>query len=131
MWDKEGLRIIAVDPGFSKGIVMLECPDRILTHKTFSGESPTKYIKELIVSFPKAIIVVEKEPEDGDQKQKIRVMRIITAIEEVNRIPNMIYPGEWKPFAKAQNWDYPTACSIHEKDAYCLARYFALFKVKK
>jgi predicted RNase H-like nuclease (RuvC/YqgF family) len=131
MWDKDGIRIIGIDPGFSTGIVMVEVPDRVLTHKTFVESSPVRYIRDLVGSFPTALVVVEKEPEDGDHKQKIRVQRIVDALEAIHRIPNMMYPSEWKPFAKAQKWDYANACSQHEKDAYCIARYFATFKVKR
>jgi predicted RNase H-like nuclease (RuvC/YqgF family) len=131
MWDKNGLRIIGIDPGYSTGIVMLEMSERVLTHNTIEGKSPVKYIVDLICSFPTAIIVVEKAPEEGDHTQAIRVNRIVNAIESNKRIVNMIFPGEWKPFAKAQGWDYLTASSQHEKDAYCIARYFGMFKVQK
>lgn len=131
MWDKNGLRIIGIDPGYSTGIVLIDYPSRVLTHKTIEGTSPIGYIIDLILSFPYAEIVVEKAPENGEITQAIRVSRITRAIEECNRIVNMILPGEWKPFAKAQGWDYPTASSQHEKDAYCIARYFGMFKVQK
>ncbi len=130
MWDKNGIRIIGIDPGYSTGIVMIEIPDRILTHNTIEGKSPVRYILDLVLSFSNALIVIEKAPNDGDRTQSIRVDRIGDAIAIKGRQVNMIFPGEWKPFAKAQEWDYPTASSQHEKDAYCIAKYFAMFKVK-
>jgi predicted RNase H-like nuclease (RuvC/YqgF family) len=130
MWDKNGVRIIGIDPGYSTGIVMIEYPDRILTHNTIEGKSPIRYIVDLVLSFPNALIVVEQAPNDGDNTQAIRVSRIVNSIEANNRRVHMIFPGKWKPFSKAQKWDYPTASSQHEKDAYCIAKYFATFKVK-
>jgi hypothetical protein len=134
MWDKNNIRIIGIDPGYSTGIVMIEITNddsRILTHTTIEGKSPIKYIIDLLYSFPTSKVIIERAPDFGDPSQAVRVNKITTAIMEINRDIVFISPGEWKPIARASNWSYPTANSQHEKDAYCIAKYFAVFKVKK
>lgn len=126
--DTNKLHIIGIDPGYSTGIVMIQAPDEPITHMTFAGKSPIRYIRDMVFCFPKAIAVVEEEPRNGDPQQAVRVAKILTAID---REYHLILPGEWKPFAKAQGWVYKNAGSQHEQDAYCIARYYATFKVHK
>lgn len=111
--------IISMDPGLSTGIAMLNTETGELYRTTLPLEDAYRYVAE---ECPCDYLLVETMPVNGGWN--------LVLIEYYNKFIKMPYarrisPGNWKPLAKANDWDN-TGKTPHEKDAYNMLRFWYL-----
>ena len=115
--------VLAIDVGITSGVCVVEkCGEGV--HSLSSCALKINEIHRLTsLSITVDAIVIEPVPVQpgGTLSRKLtQVMSIITTM-----FPDAVWikPGLWKPVAKSYS-DVPPFATQHERDAYCLGRYF-------
>lgn len=117
------MKIASVDPGEVSGLAMYDRPNKSLT--LFSGE-PFEIIDRLMAFEPDTLLV-EQMPTDISllTMEVLRLYNELIDPYSCDGYPKItIYPGAWKPVAKAREWKCEKAKTPHERDAYNIMRYW-------
>lgn len=119
--------IVSVDPGISTGMAVYDSGRQLLELSTVTLDAAYQWL----MMYRPDVIVCERMPVGIlDQELQRGYQLILSAINKEGEL-HKISPGEWKPVAQNQHWKTPLAKTQHEKDAYCLLRYYFLTKLRK
>lgn len=124
--------ILAIDPGYHNGIIVLE-DGQVALHHTVTVKW-RMVLKAVIARYPPNAVVIERAPSRVDSPEQGG--RVLATIEYcTSNVPDttpfiVIAPGDYKPIAKAQEWRKEVKLDTpHEYDAYCMARWYWTFHV--
>lgn len=119
------MRVIAIDPGASTGIAIINLfPLKLKELCTV----PLAQIEFQLTLFEPDVIVIEKEPAFGVREQSALVRDIMLKCSQLTQARiEFILPMEWKPIAKAKEWQQKAGQDQHQKDAYNMLRFY-IFK---
>lgn len=127
------MHVLGIDPGGSTGFVIFDPHVGIIDHRTIVDINPMKYIREVLDSCD--VIVMEESAVFGCYGQISYCGYLsysIKSIKPETLLFDTIRPADWKPFAKARKWQQDKELATftqHEKDAYCIARYYYAIKI--
>jgi len=111
--------IISVDPGNQTGFVIFDTENASLCRFTLPLVEAYEFIGNIIYD----VMLIETMPlKDFGSDETLRSYYFYY-IEKPNT--RKISPGNWKPLAKAQEWDNK-GNTPHEKDAYNMLRFWYL-----
>jgi hypothetical protein len=119
------MKILAIDPGIDTGICCLDSEEdsKILqTLKPF--EIPNILVQTAILYDPDVIVIERLPAQFGIELREVLIMirGIINKFQAISI--EEIAPAQWKPVSKARKWNNLYGKTQHEKDAYCMARYY-------
>jgi hypothetical protein len=122
--------VIALDPGESTGLIVCSLDEmRLILSMTAPIEDAIETVfRDFLIrdDYISTNIVIERKPKFNNWSNKFTFQyeRLVTVCRANCRELNLIFPGMWKPVSKALEWDHPDLKSRHEKDAYCIFRYW-------
>lgn len=124
------MKISAFDTGITTGIVLVDIDEdkfkSTVLETLEANENDLSYVSDKIV-YVSDLVLVEQTPYFVDPALKI-IQGIVTHDCEIyKKTVKFIYPGLWKPFAKARKWN-KTVSSQHIQDAYNMLRYEVFFR---
>jgi hypothetical protein len=113
--------LLVIDPGETTGVAVFELT--ATEHELVQLYSATwEMFRQLVGYYEPEFVVIEGMPEHGSVLQRTKLHRLYELFPNAT----WISPGAWKPIAKAQAWKVPMAETPHERDAYNLARFWAM-----
>lgn len=123
------MNIVAFDTGWLTGIVSAEIfpedleyfyPGNIISHRTVKAHE-LKVPDELTIC---DLAILERLPAEKSQDMVLIERTILISISVLGVEFKYVAPSEWKPVAKAREWSFKEASTVHESDAYLLLRYY-------
>ena len=120
------MKVMAVDPGISTGICVIEADTMdVVRLQTLYSTDLIEYFSNILLIVHPDFVVLERLPVHVS-RELMKIVFFFTDVFSVN--PEFkhyeLYPGTWKPVAKAQRWVCALGTDQHQKDAYCIARYW-------
>jgi len=113
------MRVLAIDPGISTGVVLLESDGSVLQAHTLAEHSLSSLTTTALLA---DVIVMERLPE----KVEPVLARVVTTLKTWFPDAILIGPGTWKPVMTTRS--IPDLPSIHQRDAYGLGAYYQFTK---
>jgi hypothetical protein len=116
--------VLAIDPGETTGTAILSLKDFSVFIASYSIDALLRSLTEMPYL---DLILIEGTPAFSSNKdQNILHSRVSEVVMSLNVTYYVVYPGAWKPIAKAQGWKVPQAVNQHEKDAFNILRHVML-----
>lgn len=129
------MKILSLDPGENTGIVFFNfSEDRIIKSLTLDLTKKSAFLlhTEEVYSMllDSDIVIMENKPRFPTWSPSVEdfFQKVMWVCREVfSKDLDLIFPGMWKPVAKAMSWNIPDILGTkHEKDAYRMLRYYLM-----
>lgn len=120
------MKIISVDPGQTTGIAIAEWDE--VSRPTIRKQLSVNEMQacSAVLGEGADVVVIERPPSRAGNVNLAfdTTIRDLNALSGATRLV-IFSPGDWKPFARSQDWDKSAPGSDqHQKDAYNLLRYY-------
>lgn len=113
------MRVLAIDPGISTGVVLLDDDGTVLQAHTLTEHALSSLTTVALLA---DVVVMERLPE----KVEPILARIVTVLKTWFPDAVLIGPGTWKPVMATRM--IPDLPSVHQRDAYGLGAYYQFTK---